>query len=339
MLGWSLPAMYISESTEPLINKLCYLPAQLLATYLLIYYQIPRFIFTRKYVHFLGSFVVIAYVATVIARIFKIYVYETVLGADLPKDSLWDILIQIRPLLGQYFLWVYFVPIITLIIKFIKDHFEEKRQMEVLLKEKATAELRFLKAQIHPHFLFNTLNNLYTLTLRKSDLAPNIVRKLSDIMAYLFYQCKEPIVQISKEIDLIQSYIDLELLRYGDRLDLVFDHKIENSNAEIAPLILLSIVENAFKHGASGDMEKPQVHIYLKEENSQLQFRVFNTKASLAQTDNTDYKKGIGVSNVKRQLELIYPNHYKLETIRKERSYEVRLSIDLYPLETLQLVQ
>ena len=119
--------MYINQSYEPLVNKLCYLPAQILATYLLIYYQIPKFIFTGKYFRFLISMVGSVYITTVIARIFKIYVYETVLGADLAKDPLVDILTQIAPLLAQYFIWVYLIPIITLSIKFIKDHFEEKR--------------------------------------------------------------------------------------------------------------------------------------------------------------------------------------------------------------------
>lgn len=321
---------------ELLINKLCYLPPQIIATYWLIYYQIPKLVFQKKYLRFAVSFVVSVYLTTVLARILKIYVYETTLGADLPKDRLIPILTEIAPLLGQYLLWVYLIPFIILIVKFIKDHFEEKRQMEKLQKEKAIAELNFLKAQIHPHFLFNTLNNLYTLTLYKSETAPALILQLSDIIDYMFNQCQGSRVLVTNEVKLLRNYIDLELLRYGERLVLVFEHKIDDPASEIAPLILLSIVENAFKHGASGDIGNPKIHIHLRVENKQLYFKVFNTKARVAQMDSTSYKKGIGVNNIKRQLELIYPNHYELTTNEQADTYEFTLQVQLYA-KTLQL--
>ena len=336
VLGYAVPGMILLQSVEPLVNKLCYLPAQLIATYWLIYYQVPNYILTRKYFRFFLSFILSAYIVTVIARIFKVYVYETILGADLAKDSLINILTEVQPLLGQYFTWVYLVALITLLVKLIKDHFKEKEQIETLLKEKAQAEISFLKAQIHPHFLFNTLNNLYTLTLRKSDLAPNIVRKLSDMLSYMFYQCKAHSVPIVQEIQLLQTYIDLEMIRYGERLELKFEHELENELAEIAPLVLLSMVENAFKHGASGDINKPVIHIQLKEADNQLFFRVFNSKPPKGQEDDTQFKKGIGVSNIKRQLELIYPNHYSLAINEQERTYEVQLNIQLLQHKNLQ---
>lgn len=338
VLVYVIPATIITQSPEPLVNKLCYLPSQILATYGLIYYQIPRLVYQKKYGQFMVSLIVSIYVTTVIARIFKVYVYETVLGADLPKDPFVDILTQMTPLLGQYFLWVYLPAILTLILKSIKDHFRERERMETLLKEKAQAELNFLKAQIHPHFLFNTLNNLYTLTLRKSDLAPQTVRKLSDILRYMFYQCKAPAVPVREEVQLLQNYIDLELLRYGDRLDFVFETKIANPEARIAPLVLLSMVENAFKHGASGAIGRPQVHIHLEEKNGALSFRVFNSKPPVQKTDETDHKRGIGVSNIKRQLELLYAGHYHLEINETPSTYTVQLQIDLAPISSLELV-
>jgi len=308
VLLWAIVGTFGRGLTiEPLVNKLCYLPAQLIATYLLIYYQLPKLAFKKKYVSFLLSFLASAYVTTVIARFFKIYVYESILYSGNDKESISEILTQVSPLLAQYLMWVYLFPVFTVLVKLTKDHFEQKQQMERLKKDKANAELGFLKAQLHPHFLFNTLNNLYTLTLYKSDEAPDIVLKLAQILDYTLHQDKNKGIAIQKEVELIQNYIDLELLRYGDRLDLVFNKNIALQNTTIAPLVLLSIVENAFKHGASGDHGRPKIHIDLNVQKDQLVFEVFNTKPKVAQADKTNFKKGIGMNNVKRRLDLIYP--------------------------------
>ncbi len=314
---------------EPLVNKLCYLPSQLIVTYTLLYYQIPKLIYKKKYLSFLLSFIFIAYISMVIARFLKIYVYETVLDSDLDKDSIFDILTNMPSLLYQYFLWVHLFPFFTVVVKLIKDHFEQRQKIEALKKEKANAELGFLKAQLHPHFLFNTLNNLYTLTLYKSDAAPDIVLKLAKILDYTMHQDKNKEILIGKEIALIEDYIDLELLRYGQRLDFVFNKQVEDEAATIAPLVLLSIVENAFKHGASGDHSRPKIHIDLQVKNGELQFNVFNSKPSIVQDDKTNFKKGIGMNNIKRQLVLLYKDQHQFDIVETIDSYRVILKIKL----------
>ncbi len=330
VLLWAIVGTFGNPNKlEPLVNKLCYLPAQLIATYLLIYYQIPKLAFKKKYAAFIGSFFLSAYVTAVIARFFKIYVYETILNSDELKNPIIDILTDLPPLLYQYVLWVYLFPFFTVLIKLIKDHFDQKRKMESLKKDKVSAELGFLKAQLHPHFLFNTLNNLYTLTLYKSDEAPGIVMKLAKILDYTLHQDKNEGIAIDKEVELIENYIDLELLRYGDRLDFVFNKSVDNKSVKIAPLVLLSIVENAFKHGASGDHGRPKIHIDLKVENDQLLFEVFNTKPKVVQMDKTNFKKGIGMNNVKRQLVLIYPKQHQYKVEETEDTYKALLTIDL----------
>lgn len=317
------------DKLEPLLNKSCYLPAQLFATYSLLYYLLPKLAYQKKYISFGFFFLLSAYISTVLARFFKIYVYETVLERNEAKDSIFDILTNIPALLGQYLLWVYLFSLFTVLVKLIKDHFEQKQKAESLRKDKVTAELGFLKAQLHPHFLFNTLNNLYTLTLYKSDEAPDIVLKLAQILDYTLHQDKNEGIGIQKEVELIQNYIDLELLRYGNRLDFVFNKNIQRKAALIAPLVLLSIVENAFKHGASGDHGKPKIHIDLVVKNDQLQFEVFNSKPKVAQTDTTNFKKGIGMNNVKRQLVLLYPNQHQFKIEETLDSYKVILEIEL----------
>ena len=324
---WSGLIGMAQHSWAPLVNSLCYLFPQIFATYALIYYQLPHLLFKKKYLLFILSLIGSAYVSTVLARILKVYVYEPVLGIELPQESLGAIFIEWIPLVTQYLPMVFFIVVFTTILKLSKDHFEAKQQMEQLLKEKATAELNFLKAQIHPHFLFNTLNNLYTLTLLQSELAPDIVRKLSDLLEYMFYRCDAPYIPLQQEITLLQNYIDLELLRYGDRLELEFQYEVEDEKSPIAPLILLSLVENAFKHGASGDPGKPTIHIHLKSTVDQLFFRVFNTKPPQVSTDMQHYRKGIGVSNIQRQLELMYPEQYLMEVHDTPLSYEVTLEL------------
>ena len=314
---------------DPFVNKIGYLPAQILFAYGFIYYLLPKLFFEKRYFRFGLSFIVLVYVSLIIARIGKIYIYEPFLSPDLLPDPIIDIITSLVPLFYQYLLWLFHIPLLMLLIKYTREHFREERRIQTLQKEKAKVELNFLKAQIHPHFLFNTLNNLYTLALDKSDQAPKVVRKLSGMLNYMLHNCNQPLVLVNEEINLIQDYIDLEMLRYGERLDLIFNHSVDEPSSKIAPLVLLSLVENAFKHGASGDPGQPKIHISLVVEKQQMHFRVYNTKSKIKQLDQTDYKKGIGASNIKRQLELIYPNQYLMRIDDQPDIYEVFLTINL----------
>ena len=312
-----------------LINNLALLPAQLMAAYFLSYYQLPELIYKRKYLAFILSSVLSVFVFSVIARLSIIYIAEPFIREDFEQETLSQILADPYYLFTVYAPAVYLFPLVMLAIKTTKGHLKEKHQLDILKKEKATTELNFLKAQIHPHFLFNTLNNLYTLTLNKSDVAPEVVVKLSEILDYMLYECGDPTVNISKIEKLIQHYIDLEQLRYGEELDLVFYREIDNAETEVAPLILLPLVENAFKHGASKDLIKPKVHISLKLIEQKLRFNIFNSKSALVQEQEQSLKKGIGSTNIKRRLDLIYPDNYVLNIDEQEDSYNLDLEINL----------
>ena len=313
------------------VNNIVLFPSIIGASYFLVYWQIPRYIYPKKYLQFGVSMLVSAYVFTVLARLLTIYVAEPVLGLDQPLPDMWAIvLISVDRLVQNYLLSIFIGPLIMASIKTIKQHIESKQEAETLEKEKRTAELNFLKAQIHPHFLFNTLNNLYTLTLQKSDLAPTTVVKLSEMLDYMLYQCNDNRVAIEKEIQLLNNYIDLERLRYGERLKFSFEKSVDDMQTPVAPLILLSLVENAFKHGASGAIKQPEIAIKLTVTDKQLSIHVFNTKPEMIQKDPERYKEGIGVSNIKRQLELLYPERYTLQIDEKPTSYSVDLKIDLH---------
>ena len=311
---------------EPFVNKMCYLPSQMLATYAFLYFLIP-YLFQGRWLKFIGLFAFISYVATVIARINKIYIYEPALGYNDPQEPLWEIITTPSHLMSQYMLWVYLTPVITLLIVLVIIHLKEKTRLEELKKEKNIAELRFLKAQVHPHFLFNTLNNLYSLATVDSPQTAATTHKLSSILKYMFYKCNQPAVTLSEEIKLLSNYLDLEKIRYGNRLEVNFTYNVANEKSSIAPLVFLTVVENAFKHGASSDINNPRINIRLEEKDSNLEFEVYNTKPQEVSTDKLSYRKGIGMTNVTRQLQLVYPDQHKLEIEQGEYHYRVHIII------------
>jgi len=318
--------IYGNQLGVAIIEKLFYLPSHILTSYFVAYLLAP-FLTQKKYLKFLLVFALGTYLMCVLARFIVIYGLETALNSSESKDSIFDILTNLGAIFGQYILQIYVTPLFFVILKFSKDAFVTKRKFERIQAEKVITELNFLKSQVHPHFLFNTLNNIYVLALKNDDRTTSTVRKLADMMEYMVASSDNKLVPIQKEIELIQNYIDLEKLRYGDRLDLKFDYERQVLDSLIAPLMLLSFVENAFKHGASGDLTSPLIKISLMSRDSFLEFKIFNTKNSTIQKDEKKYKKGIGVSNVKRQLDLIYGKDYDLIINEKEKSYEVILKI------------
>lgn len=305
------------------------LPSQIAAAYILNYYQVPKLLLNKAYLLFMVSILFCVYVFSALGRLSIVYIAEPLIRDDFTQESLGEILSDTAFLFSVYFPSIYIYAFIMLIVKMIKNRFEEKHQIEILQKEKVTNELKFLKTQIQPHFLFNTLNNLYGLTLIKSDLAPEIVLKLSELLDFILYQSDEPTISIQKEIELVQGFIDLESLRYGDRLDLVFEHTVDNSNIQIAPLVLLPIIENAFKHGSSGNPDTAKIHITLSVIDMALNFEVHNTKPKIHVVGVDPNKSGIGTINLKRQLELNYPNKNQLKVEDSLDSYFVKLHLDL----------
>jgi len=210
-------------------------------------------------------------------------------------------------------------------IKLTVDWISEKRRNDNLQKLQLRTELDFLKTQIQPHFFFNTLNNLYALAIEKSDKAPEVILKLSEIMQYVLYEVKEPKISLLKEINYIYSYLELEKLRFGNAVksELNINGNIDDVN--IPPLLFLPFIENCFKHGAK-DNEDLKVNIVFKKNENGILFCVENNFATLA---SVDVKHGIGIENVKRRLQLLYSNAYTLKTSVEDNKYVVELVIPL----------
>lgn len=325
-----LAALNDGSVKKTVIASLSFLPAQLLASYFLVYYQVPKLLFKKKYLKFGISFLISVYVFLVISKLSNMFLSEIFAPKYFEEKSFVEILASPFHLAVVYFPSVYVFVFLMFMTKAFKDRFEERHQLEVLQKEKANTELKFLKAQTNPHFLFNTLNNLYSLTLEQSEKAPEVVLKLAGMLDYMLYQCKDPEVPLEKEIALIHDYIDLESLRYGDKLTLNFTHHLHNPNVMIAPLILISFVENAFKHGASNNLKKSIIQIELTTNQDQLCFKVFNTLPTSKQSNTKNGShSGIGFSNSQRQLELNYKNNYDLKSTQTDTDFQIVLNINL----------
>jgi len=215
---------------------------------------------------------------------------------------------------------------LTGIVSIIYHNVRLRQAAQQLRIEKQSAELNYLKSQTNPHFLFNTLNNIYSLARDKSDLAPESIMRLSKILRYMLYEAGGPFIAIEQELKIIDDYICLERLRYDDTLRINFNYDVEDMRQALPPLLLIPLVENAFKHGAAETRSQPFVDIHLSITNRQLAFLVRNSTEE--HSGNGQVKENIGLSNLRRQLELLYTDYkVSLEQLRSE--FSARLTINL----------
>lgn len=213
----------------------------------------------------------------------------------------------------------------TFLLLVLKLYVEKQRLLK-LNEQKKTAELVALKNQLNPHFLFNTLNNLYALALKKSDDTPKVIRKLSEILDYILYRCNAPYVALDKEIELIENYLSLEKIRYADRVKISFSKNVTGQE-KVAPLLLLTFVENAFKHGVTNEISQAHITINISKKNEALLFSVENSKPAV--TENASNKESIGLKNIKKQLELLYPKAYDLIIKNGKTTFSANLKLAL----------
>jgi LytS/YehU family sensor histidine kinase len=220
---------------------------------------------------------------------------------------------------------------ITMSLKLVKHWYEKERLAIHLEKLNTETELKYLKSQINPHFLFNSLNSVYALALKKSDDAPDLILKLSDILRYILYDGSERKVSLSQEIKYLKSYLELEKVRHGERMDLVINVEGDVDTQEIAPMLLIPFVENSFKHGLGKQMAKGFVNVDLKADKENLHFSITNSKPvnGSAVSSQKGYQGGIGLKNVQKRLGLLYPKKYQLNINERPNEFNVSLDIKL----------
>lgn len=322
-------SLFGGSFTNALIYMCVLLPIQMAATYLIVYLQMQQWLYKKKWVLFFFTALPIAYILAVFARLANIYIAEPLTGYEGIDESVWEVISDPVYLIRVYFASVYIPAFLFLIFKMIKDRFEQENRLNELEKEKSNAELNFLKAQMNPHFLFNTLNNIYALARNQSPDTPEMILKLSNLLDYTIYECNESTVPVINEWELIENYVDLQAVRNSNQLMIAINQDIDNEQTPIAPLILISIVENAFKHSEKRADQVANIKISLKVENRLLTFKVFNTRSVELENKKLSKKKGIGVTNIKKQLALLYPNRYTYRVEALDDSYTVILTIEL----------
>lgn len=305
------------------IDSLLFMPAHMFLTYGLIYWVLPRFLFKGHYVWVLFGTVALIAATSFVSAMLTTYLVDpvrTYLGLRTSGNTFF--FAMMAGLRGAITIGGFAVA-----IKLIKVWYLKQQAYQQIDREKLQAELELLKSQVHPHFLFNTLNNLYSLTLNKSDHASAVVLKLSDLLRYMLYECNVPAVSLKKELDFLRNYIALEQLRYGDRLDMSVSISGDHEHKLIAPLLLIPFLENAFKHGTSEQLEQAWMHVELSVQGTTLKFKVINSRETMPHEET--YTGGIGLQNVQKRLQLLYPNKHDLRIVAGEETFMVMLSVEL----------
>src|SRR5258708_1506689 len=300
-----------------------YLPGEVILVYSLLYFIIPTFFLRSKYIFgivLLIFFCMLSGVANDFSYSFFSEHFALLSAAG--KRSL-----GMHRVLG--------VASFAACIKFMKYWYEKKNVSTFLEKEKLKAELQSLKAQIHPHFLFNTLNNIYSITQDTSQQASDMILRLSTLLRYILYECNKPEIKLTQEFKIINDYISLESVRYGKNLDIKIRLPENTDKLLIAPLLLVPLIENCFKHGASKMLDHSWINIQADVKENTLNMKLINSKPDHTSSDKIH--SGIGLSNVKKRLELLYPAKYELKILPEADLFVVALKLELNTIPSLKL--
>ncbi len=300
------------------------LPVTMITTYFVVYYLIPKYLLTKKYKHFT--------LYSVYTLIFSTYLILISIFGSLMFLSNYNIE-NMPPMSRNYVFVLILVYLIVFIVSFVsllnhnfKTISENKELQNKILETQLQIkeqELQYLKKQIHPHFLFNTLNTIYGFALKQSKNTPDIILKLSNLLDYILYQVNKPKVSLKEEVLHIKEYIALEKIRFQDTLKVSFIANDIPNEIQIAPMLLIPFIENAFKHGNLIDgFLKVDIRINLIEDQL-----LFSIKNSILKNESKEDKPGIGLENIKKRLNLLYKNNYQLRIENKENWYVVNLII------------
>ncbi|WP_299557295.1 sensor histidine kinase [Seonamhaeicola sp.] len=317
---------YFNDYVYSLQTNLLGFPIHMVLCYLNIYVLMPKLVFKKRY---------LSYVILLPTCIFLMVLLKFNLTYFLVSEDVWPegpevinritLNYTIDMMIGELYV-ITFVTAIKITLDFLKEH----KRVTDLEKAQLETELLFLKAQISPHFFFNTLNNIYSLAVERSKKTPQIILKLSELMRYLLYETKHRRQSLEKEVLCIQNYLDLERIRHGELLEVNMSISGDIRGKKIAPILLLSFVENAFKHGANANIGKVKIDINFMVQEDFLYFTISNPKPTLSKNNQSQKisSSGIGIENVKKRLALGYKkNDYKLTFNTDDDQFIVDLKI------------
>lgn len=291
----------------------------------IIYWFIPAFLLKGRYFKFFLSYCCWCSIGLVFIFLILNYAYNPALGIPPPQHLTLKEFYR-TTFTPQNFMEINILPTFCVFLKLFKFWYIEQEQKSQIEQQRLRAELELLKAQLHPHFLFNTLNNLYSLVYEKSNKAPQMLLRLSGLLSYVLYECKADAVLLSREVEIIRDYISLEKERYGERLDVSLNFSGDISDRMIAPMLFQPFIENSFKHGTSEQLGKSWMSIDLSVKRSQLYFKVINSCGKEGDVTTT---KGIGIENIRKRLAVLYPGRFVLRNGVEGDVYIVSLSLEL----------
>ncbi len=289
--------------SEQLSLSLLWVPGMMAYCYPVMYYFVPRFLLKGDYKKF-----AMAMIFWAIAGWLFNYGYRMYIMIPLAIKFNWTTFGKVGWAPASYLTLNTMMGIGCTIVLF-KNWIKKQHDWMQAEKEKVSAELQLLKAQIHPHFLFNTLNNIYSSSLEFSPKTPDLILRLSSLLSYMLYDCKPSLVFLDKEIAVMRDYIELEKERYGNRIEISFHKEGNTEGIMIAPLLFLPFLENAFKHGTSEQLEKPWLSFDLNVKDKLIKCKIVNSKNQQLSMS----QQGIGIQNVKKRLSYLYPDKHALK--------------------------
>jgi len=288
----------------------------MIAAYTTIYGILPFYLKKRKLLLSVFFLIVLLFLVTLGERIFL--------------RKLNNLPVTFDTLFGVTFLYLLletnFMVAIAFAVKIVKKWLEQQKEKHEMEKRNLQTELNLLKTQLHPHFLFNTMNNLYALSLEKSAKTSEGIAKIAALLRTVLYECSEIEINLEKEIDLINNYIALEKLRYGKHLNIQFQVTGPVQNKKIAPMMFFTFVENSFKHGSHNLRGESFVRINLKTTDTKIEFETENSIS--ANQENKKREGGIGLKNVQKRLDILYAGKYLLDIHNEKTKFRVRLVIE-----------
>jgi sensor histidine kinase YesM len=322
---------YLKRLPISMVESFFFMFNHMFLAYSLMYFVIPRFLLKHKYWQTAVWTVVFFFLTAVISSLVGRLVVDQ-FRASLIEDP--EVLRSFRRSTLGFHLSLLAglrggitIGGIAAAIKLMKYWYVKEQRNLQLQKENAESQLQLLKAQVHPHFLFNTLNNIYSYTQNTSPVASRLITRLSDLLRFILYETNQPLVPLSKELQMMQDYIDLEKIRYGNKLDLHISLPDKTSDLYIAPLLLLPLIENCFKHGTSNVLEQPWISLQINLQGRQMHMKLLNGKINEPRKEGPPL--GIGIQNVEKRLNLLYPDKHDFLITNDEEVFIVNLKIEL----------
>ena len=322
--------MYFQNLPYTITESVLLILPQIVMVYPILYFILPKYFLKKKYTQGILLTFLLWFIGGMVSVYMALYVNQQILGFLLPERFMrYPRSHNTTFFMGLLVNWKggFAAAFFAASIKLMKHWYVKEHRNLQLQKENSDAQLLLLTAQVHPHFLFNTLNNIYSQVQNESPKGSKMIMGLSDLLRYILSEGNKISVSLSKELMMLNEYINLEKVRYGNKLDLHISMPKETGNTQIAPLLLLPFVENCFKHGTSKFLVHPWINLKVQLTEKTMTMKLMNGKE--IQQVETPAKSGTGIANVKKRLELLYEGKYELQITDEPEVFVVNLKIEL----------